>query len=158
MRRERLGCVAALASVALIGIGCGSSTPNAPTSATTKAPTKAPTVTSAQVVAQFQKAGLPAQDPHPMTPSDYGVSPKLTDDATRFLIPSLGPDSGGRAFVFTDNATLNRMAGYYQALAKQSAAFASWVFVNPARRVLVQIAGALPAAQAHQYQRVVNGL
>ncbi len=58
-----------------------------------------PALSSGDVVAAFQAAGLPAEDPKPIPPNEFGIAPVLTDDATRFLIPSLGQDSGGRAFV-----------------------------------------------------------
>ena len=159
---------------ALAAVGCSSSgaTPNTnptgqtsaatttPTLATLPAETPPPTVslTSKDLVAAFASAGLDAGEPTPMTVKDFGLAPKRTDDATHFLVPSVCPDCGGRAFVFTNLDDLRATKAYYDDLGKSSAAFFSWAFANEARLALVQINGDMSKAQATKYKEVIDGL
>ncbi|MGH8886254.1 MAG: hypothetical protein ACRDYX_13965 [Egibacteraceae bacterium] len=82
----------------------------------------------------------------------------LTDDATRFLIPSLGEDAGGRAFVLQSVEDVAKMKAAYDAAGQGSGMFFSWTFANNDRRVLVQINGNLPESEAKKYAAVVAGL
>ncbi len=107
-----------------------------------------------QIVAAFQAAGLEATDAYPMTKDDYGIAP-LVGQGFRFFIPSLGPDSGGRAFVGT-TADIQSLQRYYEEMAKASAILFSWVFVSPDGRALVQINGSLPEEQARRYEAVMK--
>lgn len=118
----------------------------------------APALTSKQVVAKLDAAGLEAARPRPMENDDFGLAPKRTDDATRFLIPSLGSDSGGRVLVFTDTEDLEATKSYYDKLGESSAAFASHTFANEDRGVLLQLNGELPKAKAEKYGNVVQDL
>lgn len=93
-----------------------------------------------------------------MTVKDFGLAPKLTDDGTRFLVPSLGDGAGGRAFTFKNIDDLRKTKEYYDKLGESSAAFFSWTFANEPARVLVQINGELPEAKANAYKDVVQGL
>ncbi len=117
-----------------------------------------PNLTSKEVVAAFVQAGLEAEAPASMTVDDFGLAPKKTDDATRFLIPSLGADSGGRAFVFEDVADLRDTKAYYDEIGEESAALFSWTFANEDAGVLVQINGELAEDEARRYEEVVAGL
>lgn len=110
------------------------------------------------VVEAFKAAGLEAEDAADMTIKDFGAAPKLTDDATHFLLPSLCSDCGGRAFVFSSLDDLRTTKDYYDSLGKSSAMFFSWTFANEGKLVLVQLNGELAKAKAMQYQKVVAGL
>lgn len=133
--------------------------------ATPLAPTLTPTVTSTpemtstptfmiwntqQVVDAFKIAGLEAENARPMTVDDYGMAPMLALEATRFIIPSLCADCGGRIMSFNKNEDLEVVKNYYDELAKSSALFFSWVFVKD--NILVQINGDLPEPIAKQYE------
>lgn len=111
---------------------------------------------SAAVVQAFQEAGLAAKEPRPMTRDDYGLGP-LVGEGTRFLIPSLGPDAGGRVIVGTPEE-MNKLADYYVSLGKESAAFFSHVFRSKDGSVVVQMNGELPDKQAEEYEAVVESL
>lgn len=115
-------------------------------------------LTSREVVARFDQAGLEAERPQPLEDSDLGVAPDVTDDRTRFLIPSLGEDAGGRVFVFEDRDDLRRTKEVYDSLGEGSGLLRSWTFANEERGVLVQINGDLPEAKAAKYGAVVRGL
>jgi hypothetical protein len=104
------------------------------------------------VVAAFREAGLEAEDPRPMTVDDYGFAPYICD-GTRFLIPSLGKDSGGRVFVCADEDDQATLRGYYEDLGEGSAALFSWVFEED--DVLVQINGELDEATARRYEAAI---
>lgn len=114
--------------------------------------TPTPSIDGAAVVAAFKAAGLEAEMPFRMTKKEYQLAPMVCD-GTRFLIPSLGPDNGGRIFICPNQEDLNLLVDYYNELPRLSAAFFSWVF--PKGLVLVQINGDLPEATAHQYEAAI---
>ncbi len=127
----------------------------------TPTPVPSPTTTfqkwtTAQVVEAFQVAGLEVENPRPMTKNDYGMAPMRAVEATRFLIPSLCPDCGGRIFSFATRDDLEITKKYYEELGKSSALFFSWVFAKD--NILVQINGDLPEARAREYENALNAL
>jgi hypothetical protein len=109
-------------------------------------------VTAADVVAAFKNAGLEAENTTKMTKDDYGMTPFVCD-GTRFLIPSLGEDSGGRIFICENKEDLDNLAKYYNALGKASAMFFSWVFTKG--EVVVQINGELEEDVARKYEKAI---
>lgn len=108
--------------------------------------------TAQDVVSAFKKSGLEAENPTPMGPKNYGFAPYVCK-GVRFLIPSLGEDSGGRIFVCPNAAERDAIAGYYEGLGKKSAALFSWVFVKG--NVVVQINGDLEEDKARKYERAI---
>lgn len=109
-------------------------------------------VTGEDVVTAFKNAGLEAESPSAMTKDDYGFGPYVCT-GTRFLIPSLGADSGGRIFICDNAEDLASLKSYYDELGKSSAVFFSWTFVKG--DVLVQINGDLPEEKARQYEAAI---
>ena len=109
-------------------------------------------VTANDVISAFEEAGLEAQQPSKMTKDNYGMAPYLCE-GTRFLIPSLGENSGGRIFICDSINDLNALQKYYTELGEASALFFSWVFTN--NNVLVQINGNLAEDIARQYEQVI---
>ena len=122
------------------------------TTGTVSAQTTTPPTPQA-VVAAFKRAGLEAEAPKTITARDYGAAPKLCK-GVRFLIPSLGKDSGGRAFVCNSSADRDLLAGYYNALSKQGEIYFSWVFTRGP--VLIQINGLLPKTKAQQFEKAIE--
>jgi hypothetical protein len=112
--------------------------------------------TTKQVVEAFKSAGLEVENPRPMTKDDYGFVPMRAIEATRFIIPSLCPDCGGRIFSFATQEDLEITKMYYEELGKASALFFSWLFVKD--NILVQINGDLPEEQARKYENALNTL
>lgn len=108
--------------------------------------------TSDDVIAAFRKAGLEAEIPTQMGPKNYGFAPYVCK-GVRFLIPSLGEDSGGRVLACPNTEDRDAIAGYYERLGKKSAAFFSWVFVKG--NTVVQINGDLDEDKARQYERAI---
>jgi len=111
---------------------------------------------SSQVVNAFQSAGLEAENARPMTRDDYGMAPMTAIEGTRFLIPSLGEDRGGRILSFASQQDLEQTQQYYVELGRSSALFFSWVFAKD--NVLVQINGDLPEDKARQYEAALNAM
>lgn len=136
----------------LLLAGCGSETD------AQDAPSNQPATTPDRVLSEFRNADLEVGTTTAMTKDDYGLAPLVADKATRFLIPSLGADSGGRVFTFTNVDDLRKTESYYVKLGKATAAFFSWTFANTDRLVLVQINGDLPEPKARRYGRVVDAL
>jgi hypothetical protein len=143
--RTVLAAVAALAGFTLAGCGGGDNGGGNDAA-------RGEQITGPDVVNAFRAAGLEAEDPHPMTVDDYGFAPYVCD-GTRFLIPSLGEDSGGRVFVCRDEDDHESLGAYYEDLGEGSAAFFSWVFEEG--DVLVQINGELDEATARQYEAAI---
>lgn len=111
--------------------------------------------TPGDIVTALQAAGLEAIDPAPMTKEDYGLAP-MVGDGVRFLIPSVCPDCGGRAFIGSQEE-ITRLRTYYDEMGKSSAMFFSWVFVSPDKRAMIQINGDLPQDVASRYGSVLTG-
>ncbi len=112
--------------------------------------------TSAQVVDAFRDAGLDVGNPRPLTKADYGLAPYVGKEGTRFFIPSLGSDRGGRIISFENAEELARLQKYYVDAGKASAAISSWVYVRD--NVLVQINGSLPEDRARRYEDALNNM
>jgi len=104
----------------------------------------------------FEAAGLECEDRRAMTKDDYGVAPMVATEGTRFLIPSLCEDCGGRIMSFASQGDLDATKAYYDELGKTSAAFFSWTFASD--NILVQINGDLPEPQARAYEQALRGL
>jgi hypothetical protein len=117
----------------------------------------APAVTPDDVLSRFKAAGLEAETPTAMDAKAYGLAPLLCQDgARRFLIPSLGPDNGGRLFVCGSEGDAAKLKTYYDKLGESSAAFHSWTYQKGG--VLVQLNGALDQAKADKYGAVIAAL
>jgi hypothetical protein len=117
----------------------------------------APSVSAEDVLGRFKAAALDAETPTKMDAKAYGLTPFLCQDgARRFLIPSLGPDSGGRLFVCANAGDATKLKTYYDKLGEGSAIFHSWTYQKGG--VLVQINGGLDQAQAEKYGAVIAAL
>lgn len=101
-----------------------------------------------QIVEEMSDSGLEFENPTRMQPRDYGMAPYLCD-GSRFLIPSLGRNAGGRVFVCKNKADRDALAGYYRKLGKTSAVAFSWVFVKG--NVVLQLNGNLDEHKAKEY-------
>lgn len=107
------------------------------------------------VLEAFQEAGLEAEVGGEMTPQDYGVAP-VGEEGIRFLIPSLGEESGGRIIRYESAQAAAAAKEVYDSLGEQSGLLFTWAFQNGA--LVVQINGDLPEAQAREYEDVLNQL
>ncbi len=105
------------------------------------------------VVVAFKKAGLEAESPTFMGPKNYGWAPYLCK-GVHFLVPSLGEEAGGRAFVCSTHADRNTLASYYKKLSKTSAILFSWVFEHD--NIIVQINGDLDEIEAQKYNKTLR--
>jgi hypothetical protein len=111
---------------------------------------------SENALAAFHAAGLEAEGSRPMTRDDYGIAPLSAVEGTRFLIPSLCADCGGRILSFANQEDLELMRRFYEEMGRQSAAFFSWVFEKD--NVLVQINGDLPESRAREYEAALENM
>jgi hypothetical protein len=109
-------------------------------------------VTGADVVASFKTAGLEAESTHPMTKDDYGPAPYVCT-GTRFLVPSIGADSGGRIYICDNTKDRDAIANYYTEMGKASAMLFSWVFVKD--NIVIQINGDLSEDIARKYEAAI---
>lgn len=111
---------------------------------------------SSQVVDAFKQAGLECENTRAMTKEDYGMAPMSAKEGTRFFIPSLGADNGGRIMSFVSKDDLTKTKDFYEKMGKESAMFFSWVFAKD--NILVQINGNLKEDKAKQYEAALNNL
>jgi hypothetical protein len=105
-----------------------------------------------RIISAFKKAGLEAEGVRPMNQSDYGAAPQICN-GTRFFIPSLGPNNGGRIFICDKQDERDALTNYYNGLAAQGSIYVSWVFVKG--NVIVQINGQLPNEIAKKYEAAI---
>lgn len=112
-------------------------------------------ITSDGVIAALKAAGLEAETPTKMQPKDFGIAPVLCE-GTRFLVPSLGPDNGGRVFICKNADDAAKTKAAYDAMGEQSGLLFSWAFTKG--NVVVQMNGDMDEAQAKQYETVINAL
>ncbi len=108
------------------------------------------------VLTAFKDAGLEAEDAKEMTKDDYGMAPMKAVEAKRFLIPSLGEDSGGRIFSFDNEEDLEQTKAYYDDLGKETAMLFSHTASN--KNILIQINGDLEDKKFDKYKKVLNSL
>jgi hypothetical protein len=104
----------------------------------------------------FQSAGLEAENARPMTTDDYGMAPMTAVEGTRFLVPSLCQDCGGRILTFASQQDLELTREFYVEAGRTSALLFSWVFSKD--NVLVQVNGDLPEDKARQYEAALNAM
>jgi hypothetical protein len=109
-----------------------------------------------QVLDAFLSAGLEVSNPRLMISDDYGLVPMLAVEGTRFFIPSICSDCGGRIMSFADEEKLVIVRDYYGQMGRFSAVLFSWVFVKD--NILVQLNGQMPEADARRYEAALNYL
>lgn len=112
--------------------------------------------TSQQVVDALKAAGLEAESTRTMTEEDYGLSPIQADEGTRFLIPSLCEDCGGRIMTDSDPKELEVLEKYYIKGGEVSPDLKSWLYRKD--NILLQINGDLPEDQAKKYESALQSL
>ena len=112
--------------------------------------------TSDQALQAIQSAKLEAENVRSIEPKDYGLAPMLAKEGKRLYLPSLCDECGGRLLVFASKADLEKTKAFYDAQAKESAAFFSWVFVKD--NLLLQLNGELPKEKAEAYNAALQSL
>jgi hypothetical protein len=116
------------------------------------------TPSSEEVVEAFRGVGLEVGKSYPVRREPGWEESSVADsfvEGTRFEIPSLGRDAGGRVFVCGSRDELEMMRSYYLNIE---------VFFGPSHHshlydeglVLLQINGHLPEAQADRYGSVLE--
>lgn len=111
--------------------------------------------TGDDVIASFKAAGLEAEDARAMTKDDYGLAPFL-GTGTRFIIPSLCADCGGRIIITDTTEDAEALRDYYVQAGEASAILFSWVTVRDT--IVLQINGDLPEEQFRQYETALNAM
>lgn len=109
---------------------------------------------SADAIAAFRDARLEVGALMPVETA--GPTPQTHREGTRFMIPSLGQDSGGRVFSFETQRDLDAKQAYYDNAGRNVLFGFSWVFTH--RNLLLQINGSLPRAEAIRYRDALLGL
>lgn len=108
-----------------------------------------------EVIQAFRDAGLEVGETYPveLEPGwDERPVPKSYEEATRFMIPSLGESAGGRVFVFGSDEDLATVRDYYNGFGDS---LRPHIYVGD--RVLLQINRQLPDAEADKYGAVLEG-
>lgn len=111
---------------------------------------------STEAIQTFKRAGLEAENTSALQCKDIGFAPCTFKEGTRFLIPSLCADCGGRAFSYTSASNKERMRSYYVEAGRASGFLFSWVFEKD--NLLIQINGDLPKATAERYNSTLQAM
>jgi uncharacterized membrane protein (UPF0127 family) len=109
---------------------------------------------SADVIQAFRDAGLEVGRSYPVEQEpdwDQRPVPKTYEEASRFEIPSVGEDAGGRVFIFESEEDLIAVRDYYEGLPRSILPY-----VYAKGKVLLQINRNLPEAEAERYNAVLN--
>ena len=109
---------------------------------------------SAEVVQAFRDAGLEVGEPYPVEQEpgwEARPVPRTYGEGTRFLVPSLGEDAGGRVFVFGSETDLRAVLDFYEGLEPSARPY---VYVEGL--VLVQVSNDLPGGEAERYGTVLR--
>ena len=109
--------------------------------------------TSEEVFDAFLQADVELGSTYEMTPEDFGMTPMVSKQAHRILIPSLGEEPGGRLFIFDNQQDLDLTKSYYDDLGTSSALLFSWTIVRD--NVLLQINGNMPEEQMLIYEQAL---
>ncbi len=111
---------------------------------------------SDQALGAFVNAGLEVGRMRWMTMDDFGMAPKLAMDGTRFFIPSLCAECGGRIFAFDNQAGMDATAEYYLSLNQSDPASFSWIFMKD--NIIVQLNGDTPETLARKYEAALYSM
>lgn len=117
-------------------------------------PSVASPPSSTEVVQAFRDAGLEIGESYPVEQEpgwDEKPVPRTYEEATRFTVPSLGADAGGRVFVFKSEGDLAAVRDYYEGLERSVRPY-----VYDEGLVLVQISNQLPEDEAEKYWTVLK--
>ena len=109
---------------------------------------------SEEVIQAFRDEGLEVGESYPVEQEpgwDELPVPKTYREATRFEIPSLGEDSGGRVFVFESRRDLSDVHDFYENLPE---GLRPHLYVEDG--VLLQLNNQLPASEARKYRDVLR--
>ena len=109
---------------------------------------------SADVVQGFQDSGLEIGGSYPVEQEpgwEERLVPRTYEEATRFLVPSLGGDAGGRVFIFGSEEDLRAVRDFYEDLEPSTRPY---VYVEGL--VLVQVSSQLPEGEAERYSTVLR--
>lgn len=118
------------------------------------------TPSSESIVEAFRDEGLPVGSSYPLEEDggwETSPVPKTYEEGTRFLIPSLGYDAGGRVFVFENEEDLEVVASYYRNIENMpifGEGLHSHLYSDGL--VLLQINGDLPEWEAGRYGEVLE--
>ena len=119
-----------------------------------ESPSLAETPSSTEVVQAFRDAGLEIGESYPVEEElgwEQRPVRRTYAEATRFRIPSLGEDAGGRVFVFASEEDLAAVRDYYEGLKRL---VVPHIYVEGL--VLVQISDQLPETEAEKYGAVLK--
>jgi hypothetical protein len=118
------------------------------------------TPSSEDIVLAFKEEGLEVGEYYPVEQDkDWNDSPvpKTYTEGTRFEIPSLGQDAGGRVFVFESREDLEVIRDYYTQIEKMpifGPSLHSHLYEDGL--VLLQINGELPKTEADRFGEVMK--
>ena len=111
---------------------------------------------SQTIIQKFKNQKLELGEVNRMEVKDFGLAPKLTEDAYRFIVPSIceASDCGGRIFGFGNKSDLEKTNTYYNKLGESSALFFSHTCNND--QYLIQINGEMKKDVADKYCSVLK--
>jgi hypothetical protein len=112
--------------------------------------------TADEVVSAFREEGLEVGESYPLDEDEVWQAfehPTGYETATRFRVPSLGKEAGGRVFTFDNEADLREMRAFYEGMGPE---VTSHLYEH--ELILLQINGDMPKTQADRYGEVARGV
>lgn len=106
-----------------------------------------------ELVTKFQEEKLPVSDPRDMETKDFGIMPKLTDEAMIFKI-NVDEDKNARLFKFKNSDDLNKVKEGYDKLGKESAILFSHTYAKG--NFLIQANGDIKNDLFEKYKKVMD--
>ncbi|CAM2975241.1 hypothetical protein HAHI6034_11700 [Hathewaya histolytica] len=106
-----------------------------------------------ELVDKFQEAKLPVTEPKNMEAKDFGIIPKLTDDAMIFKI-NANEDQNARVFNFKNSDDLNKVKKAYNEMGKSSAMLFSHTYAKG--NFLIQANGQIEKDTFEKYKKVLD--
>lgn len=116
------------------------------------------TPSSDNVVQAFKEQGLEVGDSYPVDEDPNQakfIGPKTYQEGTRFLLPSLGEDTGGQVYTYASRDDLGVMKNYWETLNENTTGML-YSHVYDKGNVLVHITGQLPKGKADEYGQVLE--
>lgn len=111
------------------------------------------TVTVDEIITEFNKAGLEAQNPSDLPKKEFG---NIREEGKRIVVPGLGEDQGGRIYKFKNQKDLEKAKTYYDELGNSAPMLYSHTYAKG--KFLLQMSGKMKDDEFDQYKVVMDNI
>lgn len=111
------------------------------------------TVTVDEIITEFTKEGLEAQEPTDLPQKEFG---NTREEGKRILVPHLGKDQGGRIYKFKNKDDLQKAKKYYDELGNNAPMLFSHTYAKG--KFLLQMNGQMKDDEFNNYKIIMDNL